>query len=58
MISLSAPFPLWLAGENGPAATLISTAYQVAGHAENAAFWQEKDKESESPIVQWLLKKP
>jgi hypothetical protein len=56
MIALSAPYPLWLAGENGPSSSLISTAYHAAGHAEQLTVWQEKNKKSESAVVEWLLK--
>jgi hypothetical protein len=56
MIALSAPHPLCLAGEGDSPLSPISAAYRAAGQTKNLTIWQEKDKASESAVVEWLLK--
>ncbi len=59
IISLSAPLPLRLTGENGPSVSLISAVYQAAGRAQNLTIGKEADKETTEPaMVQWLLETP
>jgi len=56
IISLSAPLPLWLAGESGSSTTLISAVYQAADKGKDLTVGKEKGAEAESAAVQWLLK--
>ena len=55
MLALSAPCPLWLAGENGPEVSLVSAAYRAAGHANRLTVCR-KDTTAESAAVDWLLR--
>ena len=43
IIALSAPGPLWLAGESDSALSLISAAYRAAGQPENLTISRKKD---------------
>ena len=55
IIALSAPHPLWLAGEESSALSLVSAAYRAAEHPQALTISQEKAGEQESAAVQWLL---
>jgi hypothetical protein len=55
IVALSAPYRLWLAGENGATPVPISSAYQAAGRAENLAVCQEKGQAAEASAIEWLL---
>jgi LmbE family N-acetylglucosaminyl deacetylase len=56
MIALSAPYPLWLAGENDSALSLISAAYRATGQEDKLTVSQTKDAEPSPRAVKWLLK--
>ena len=57
MLALSAPYPLWLAGEdNRIAPSVISAAYRAIGHPERLAVSHEEGREQESLAIEWLLK--
>lgn len=55
MIALSAPNPLWLAGESDSTLSLIAAAYQSAGRGENCTILKKNDGGAESAAVEWLL---
>ena len=56
MIALSAPHPLWLAGEDATSSALILAAYQSAGSVGSVTISQDKELGQESAVVQWLLR--
>jgi dienelactone hydrolase len=56
MIALSAPYPLWLSGEESPAPSPISEAYRAAGRPESLNVWQGKAEEQEAAAIAWLVK--
>ncbi|MFZ1936994.1 MAG: acetylxylan esterase [Thermoguttaceae bacterium] len=55
MIALSAPNPLWLAGEGDTLPPIISATYRAAGQPENITL-HSGDAARESAAVEWLLK--
>jgi hypothetical protein len=56
IIALSAPYPLWVAGEGDTLPTVISAAYRAAGQAEKATTYSGDAAGRESAAVEWLLK--
>ena len=54
ILALSAPMPLWLAGEGIAAPKLLATAYATAGRASDLTLYAGKD--AEAAAVEWLLK--
>ncbi len=56
MLALSAPHPLWLAGEDAAAVALVSAAYRAAGRPQALNIFRGKDRDQESAAVEWLLK--
>jgi hypothetical protein len=55
MIALSAPNPLWLAGEGETLPEVISAAYRAAGRPITATAYSGNSAERESAAVTWLL---
>jgi hypothetical protein len=49
---MSAPYPVWLAGERDFPLSLISATYRATGHCENMTIWQGRDEEPESAVVE------
>ena len=56
MIALSAPHPLWLAGEDASSLPLVAAAYDAAGFPANLTLWQKDGLQADSAVVDWLLK--
>ncbi len=56
MIALSAPHPLWLAGEGDTLPQVISAAYRVVGQPVTATAYSGDATAKESAAVEWLLK--
>ncbi len=56
MIALSAPRPVWLAGEGDKAPEVVAAAYQAAGKAENLTVFTGRPEEKEAAAVKWLLR--
>jgi hypothetical protein len=56
MIALSAPNPLWLAGEGDALPPVISAAYRAAGQPEDVNTYSGNAAARESAAVEWLLK--
>ena len=54
LLSLSAPHKLWLAGEEGKIAAIVSAAYRAAGHEKSLSSYAGKD--TARAAVDWLLK--
>jgi len=62
MIALSAPHPLWLAGETAetapgtaPQEWSVAAAYQAAGQSDNLTVFAGKEQDKPSAAVEWLL---
>jgi dienelactone hydrolase len=55
IIALSAPRPLWLAGEAAAALSPVAAAYRAAGEPENLTVRQGTGETSEAAAVEWLL---
>jgi dienelactone hydrolase len=55
IVALSAPQPLWLAGENDATASPVSAAYRAAGRVENLTVRQGPSEASESAAIAWLV---
>jgi hypothetical protein len=56
MMALSAPGHLWLAGEGDLSSSVITKAYDAAGHADHLTISQEEGEKAESAAVAWLSK--
>jgi len=56
MLALSAPHPLWLAGEGSNAPELVDAAYRAAGSSGNLMVYQGAAVGTERAAVDWLLK--
>ena len=54
ILALSAPMPLWLAGEGAAAPKLLAAAYATAGRPGDLTLYAGKD--TEAAAVEWLLK--
>jgi hypothetical protein len=57
ILALSAPNPIWLAGEGTAAPSPIAEAYRAAGRPEAITSWDGNVADQESAAVDWLLKK-
>jgi dienelactone hydrolase len=55
VIALSAPNPLWLAGEGDVLPPIISAAYRAAGHPDNITLYSG-DAAKEPAALEWLLR--
>ncbi len=55
LLALSAPHPLWLAGEGGALPSVVSSAYQSAGASRNVVSFKGALADSMDPIGDWLL---
>ena len=53
--ALSAPLPLWLAGEGDKAPAVLNAAYRAAGHPDRLTLFTGGKKDSEAAAIQWLL---
>jgi hypothetical protein len=53
ILALSAPFSLWVAGEGDSVPTVVSAAYQAAGHADKVVV-HSGAADAESAAVRWL----
>jgi len=54
ILALSAPMPLWLAGEGDEAPKLLAAAYKTAGQQGSLVLFAGK-KDKEKAAVEWLL---
>jgi hypothetical protein len=57
LLALSAPNPLWLAGENGGIPGLVSTVYRRAGSEDKVVTGPSASGERESAAVSWIASK-
>jgi len=55
MLALSAPHPLWLAGEGGETPRTVEAAYQAAGKRQNLVLFDGPEERAEKAVVNWLL---
>jgi len=55
IVALSAPNPLWLAGEGTTPPSPIMDAYRAAGRADALVPWQGDSNDQESAAVGWVL---
>jgi hypothetical protein len=56
MLALSAPKPLWLAGEGDQAPEIVQAAYQAAGAESKLEVYQGEPQDAAAQAVAWLLK--
>ena len=56
MIALSAPNPLWIAGEGDALPPIVPAAYKAAGQPEKVTVFPGEAAERENAAVEWLLK--
>jgi hypothetical protein len=56
MLALSAPNPLWIAGEGESLPPVVAAAYRAAGQTEKATAFSGDATKSEDAAVDWLLK--
>jgi len=56
MLALSAPSPMWLAGEGNQAPALVGAAYQATGKPENLTIFSGPAQDAPLAVVTWLLK--
>ena len=54
--ALSAPLPLWLAGEPPAASAVVSAAYEAAATAPNLVRYLGAASQQETSAVEWLLR--
>jgi len=57
MLALSAPYPLWLAGEGEEAPPVVNAAYRAAGHPHQLTLFKGDERSSEAAAIKWLLHK-
>jgi len=55
ILALSAPGPLWLAGEGAAAPPGVAAAYKAAGHPDRLTAFGGKGAEVEAAALEWLL---
>ena len=55
MLALSAPLPLWLAGEGEQAPPVLDAAYRAAGHPDRLTLFSGGKKDLEAAVIKWLL---
>jgi hypothetical protein len=55
LMALSAPYPLWLAGEGGKAPPVLEAAYRAAGHPNQLTLFAGGKKDADAAAVKWLL---
>ena len=55
MLALSAPSPLWLAGEGPSGPAVVAAAYHAAGRPEALGVFSGPKQDRESAAVEWLL---
>jgi hypothetical protein len=55
MAALSAPHPLWIAGEGREAPAVVTAAYRAAGKPEALTMFDGGAAKSEAAAVEWLL---
>jgi hypothetical protein len=56
MLALSAPQPLWLAGEGDRAPEIVQAVYKAAGAEDQLEVYQGEPKDAAAQAVAWLLK--
>jgi dienelactone hydrolase len=56
MLALSAPNPLWIAGEGEKLPPVVAAAYRAAGQTEKATAFSGETAKTEDAAVDWLLK--
>jgi dienelactone hydrolase len=56
MLALSAPNPVWIAGEGKTLPPVVAAAYRAAGQAEKATVYSGDATKAEAEAVEWLLK--
>jgi dienelactone hydrolase len=56
IIALSAPLPLWLAGEGKEPPALVAAAYKAASRADNLIVFSGNKEDAEAAAVKWLLR--
>jgi hypothetical protein len=55
ILALSAPQPLWLAGEGRTPPPVVAAAYQAAGQGENLTCFSGQPDKQPSAAIAWLL---
>jgi dienelactone hydrolase len=56
MLALSAPYPLWLAGEGEKAPPVVDAAYRAAGESNRLTVFSDNKKEATAAAIKWLQK--
>jgi hypothetical protein len=56
ILALSAPHPLWLAGEGPEAPRVVAAAYQAAGSPSSLTLCDAEPSAREAAAVEWLLR--
>lgn len=56
MIALSAPHPLWLAGEGPEPPAVVTAAYKASGHPDNLTVFSGEENDKQAAAVEWLLR--
>lgn len=56
LVALTAPRPLWLAGEKDHLPNIVRQAFSAAGQAANASVYQGDEAGETQAAVDWLLK--
>lgn len=56
MLALSAPRPLWLAGEGPKPPAIVAAAYQAAGKPDSLTVFDGDASAREAAAVEWLLR--
>lgn len=56
LLSLSAPYPLWIAGEDGKVPEVVAASYQAAGAGDKVVSYAGKPSTTLSAAIDWLLR--
>jgi hypothetical protein len=56
ILALSAPYPLWLAGEGEKAPPVVDAAYRAAGEPDRLTVFSGDRKEALAAAIKWLQK--
>jgi dienelactone hydrolase len=56
MIALSAPHPLWLAGEGPQPPPVVAAAYKASGQPDNLTVFSGEKPDRQSAAIEWLLR--
>ncbi len=55
LLALSAPYPLWIAGENGEVPPVVAISYTSAGHSDAVRCCQPPFDDIPNAAVDWIL---